>query len=82
MLATAARGNPVFSAEVCLMLEWNHSSLPLSTVEPDRFVLTEPQRLDGGNAVLVITVNGEPRRTPIRVVASTLPVREYAYTVS
>lgn len=81
MIAAAPHGNAVFSAEICLSLELNESQLPISTVEPDRFVLAQPRQLDACDAVLVITVNGEPRRVPIRVVASDVPVREFAYAL-
>jgi len=81
MIAPARGGNSAFSTEVGLSLELLHAQLPVSTVEPDRFVLAEPQQLGECDAVLVISVNGEPRRVPIRVLASEAPVREFAYSV-
>jgi hypothetical protein len=81
MIAPASNSNSVFSAEVCLTLEVSGRDLPISTVEPDRFVLAQPQQLEACDAVLVISVNGEPRRTPIRLMASPVPTREFNYSV-
>ena len=81
MIASTSQGNAAFSSDVRLSVESGDFDHSLSTVEPDRFVLTEPQQLDACDAVLVVSVNGEPRRTPIRVTGSAEPVREYAYTV-
>lgn len=79
MIAVAPHGNAFFSAEISLSLELSDHQISVSTVEPDRCVLAQPRRLDDCDAALVITVNSEPRRVPIRVIASDVPVREFAY---
>jgi hypothetical protein len=81
MIARSASGNTVFSSEVRLELELGDEAHSVAAVGPDRFVLAQPQQLDDGDAVLVITVNGEPRRTLIRLIASPVPTREFAYSV-
>lgn len=81
MIAPIAANKAAFSTEVRLLLEIEGGSQSISAVGPDRFVLAEPRQLAECYAVLVISVNGEPRRTPIRVAASDAPAREFAYTV-
>ena len=81
MILPTNRGNAAFSADVCLTVELNDRDHAISTVEPTRLVLSEPQQLNACDAVLVISVNGEPRRTPIRLTGASEPTREYEYTV-
>lgn len=81
MIAPSKPGNNVYSSEVRLTVELGEQTHSISAVGPDRFVLAEPQQLGACDAVLVISVNGEPRRVPIRVLASEAPVREFVYSV-
>ncbi len=68
-----------FSSEVELTLDFQGQSLSVGAVGPDRFVLAKPQLLEVTEAVLVVTINGQPRRSPIRIEAKSEPVREYDY---
>lgn len=69
-----------FSSEVRLTLEFQGQTLSVCAVGPHRFVLRQPQLLEVTEAELVVTINGQPRRSPIRIEASSAAVREYQYT--
>ena len=69
-----------FSSEVRLTLEFQDQTLSVCAVGPERFVLRHPQLLEVTEAELVVTINGQPRRSPIRIEAQTEAVREYCYT--
>lgn len=81
MIASTPTGNSIFSTDVRLALELGPARHSVAAVGPERLTLTEPQQLNAGDAVLVISVNGEPRRTPIRLTGASEPTREYEYTV-
>lgn len=80
MIVETNSDNTVFSSEVRLVLDLDGQTIPVATVGPERFVLVAPQQLHGTDACLVITIDGEPRRCPIRVETSRQPAREYRYT--
>ena len=69
-----------FSSEVRLTLEFDGQSLSVCAVGPHRFVLRHAQLLEVIEAELVVTINGQPRRSPIRIEAQSEAVREYQYT--
>ncbi len=69
-----------FSSEVELTLDFQGQSISVCAVGPDRFVLAKPQLLEVTEAELVVTINGQPRRSPIRIEAKSEAVREYDYT--
>ncbi len=80
MSASLAPGKPIFSSEVRLALEVQGHSYPLSAVDSERFVLVQPQLLEACEAELIVTINGQPRRSAIRVAAQAEATREYTYT--
>ena len=69
-----------FSSEVELTLDFQGQSLSVCAVGPYRFVLAKPQLLEVTEAELVVTINGQPRRSLIRIQAQSEAVREYDYT--
>lgn len=69
-----------FSSEVRLTLEFDGQSLSVCAVGPERFVLRHAQLLEVTEAELVVTINGQPRRSLIRIEAKSEPAREYDYT--
>ncbi len=68
-----------FSSEVEL-LDFQGQSISVCAVGPAWFVLAKPQLLEVTEAELVVTINGQPRRSPIRIEAQSEAVREYYYT--
>ena len=69
-----------FSAEVELTLDYQNESLSVCAVGPSWFVLAKPQLLEVTEAELVVTINGQPRRSRIRIEAKSEAAREYDYT--
>ena len=80
MSATLAPGKAIFSTEVRLALEVQGHSYLVSAVDSERFVLVQPQQMEACDAELIVTINGQPRRSAIRVAAQLEPTREYTYT--
>ena len=80
MNATLASSKAIFSTEVRLALEVQGHSYPVSAVDSERFVLVQPRLLEACDAELIVTINGQPRRSPIRVDAQPEPTREYTYS--
>ena len=70
----------IFSSEVRLAVEVQGMSHPVSAVGPDRFVLVEALALEARDAELIVTINGQPRRSAIHITAQREPTREYAYS--
>lgn len=70
----------IFSSEVRLALEVEGHSYPVSAVGSERFVLVQPRLLEACEAELIVTINGQPRRSAIRITAQSEPTREYAYS--
>ena len=79
MSTSLAPSKAVFSSEVRLALEVQGHSYPVSAVDSERFVLVQPQLLEDCDAELIVTINGQPRRSLVRVIAQQEPTREYAY---
>ena len=69
-----------FSSEVELTLDFEGQSLSVCAVGPYRFVLRHAQLLEVSEAELVVTINGQPRRSRIRIQARSEAARESDYT--
>ena len=80
MSASLAPDKTIFSSEVRLAVEVHGVSYPVSAVGPDRFVLVHAMTLEASDAELVVTINCQPRRSPIRITTQQEPTREYAYS--
>ncbi len=80
MSVASVAGNRHFSSEVELTLDFQGQSLSVSAVGPAWFVLAKPHLLEVTEAELVVTINGQPRRSPIRIEAKSEASREYQYT--
>lgn len=80
MNASLAPSKAIFSSEVRLALEVQGHLYPVSAVDSEQFVLVQPHLLESCEAELIVTINGQPRRSMIRVAAQAEPTREYTYT--
>ncbi len=80
MSASLAPHKTIFSSEVRLALQVNGHSYPVSAVDSEQFVLVQPRLLEACDAELIVTINGQPQRSAIRVIAQSEPTREYAYS--
>lgn len=80
MSTSLAPDKAIFSSEVRLALEVRGHTYPVSAVDSERFVLVQPQLLEDCDAELIVTINGQPRRSPIGIIAQREPTREYSYS--
>lgn len=80
MSSTLTTSKANFSSEVRLALEVQGNWYPVSAVGSERFVLVHPLQLEACDAELIVTINGQPRRSAIRIAARHEPAREYAYS--
>lgn len=70
----------IHSSDVRLAVEVQGHLYPVCAVGLDRFVLVNSVAFDSDTAELIITIDGQSRRSPIRITAQHEPVREYAYS--